>query len=154
MPAGLLPDEGIADQLSYILSRSISGVLPWQLMFWTNDIIPDSGTVLDDLVEATFGGYVRLTMDRDNWVIGTPSAGCVHATWGTTAQVWYCTAGPVETIYGYAYVDTSLGVIRFVQRFDDDDIAPLEVGGKILLLPEYTLTSAECVPPPPPPPPP
>lgn len=144
MPAGLLPDEGIADQLAYILQKSISGVLPWQLMFFTNDIDPDAATVLDDLEEATFGGYSRLTLDRAEWVIGEPDAGCVHATWGTTAQVWYCTSGPVETIYGYAYVDASLGVLRFVQRFDDDDIEPLEVGGRLMLLPAYTLTSAEC----------
>lgn len=145
MAAGLLPNEGIADQLAYILQKSISGVLPWQLRYFVNDIVPDADTVLDDLVEASFTGYTRLTMDRDLWVIGEPDAGCVHATFGTYAQVWYCTAGPVETIYGYAYVDASLGVIRFIQRFDDADIAPLEIGGRILLLPEYTFRSAECV---------
>jgi hypothetical protein len=144
MPAGLLPNEGIADQLRYILMSPISGVLPWQLIMWTTDIVPDADTVLDDLVEATFTGYSQLTLDRANWLIGEPEDGCVHATWGAYAQVWYCTGGPVETIYGYAYVDASLGVIRFIQRFDDADISPLQIGGKIMLLPEYTLRSAEC----------
>lgn len=144
MPAGLAPNEGLADEIAYVLQKPISGVLPWQLRMWTNDIVPDFNTVLDDLVEATFGGYTRLTMDRDLWVIGEPDAGCVHATFGSTAQVWYCTGGPVETIYGYAYVDATLSVIRFIQRFDDADIAPLEIGGRILLLPEYTMRSAEC----------
>jgi hypothetical protein len=145
MPAGLLPDEGIADQLAYLLQRSISGVLPWSLIFFVNDIEPTSDTVLSDLEEASFGGYVRLTMTRNDWVIGVPSEGCVHATWQSYAQVWYCTAGPVQTIYGYAYVDFTAGVIRFIQRFDPDDVAELPVGGRILLLPEYTLRSAECM---------
>lgn len=144
MAAGLLPDEGIADQLKYLLQSPISGVLPWQLRMWTNDLTPTAATVLGDLVEATFTGYTRLTMDRASWLIGEPADGCVHATWGAYAQTWYCTGGPVETIYGYAYVDASLEVIRFIQRFDDADIAELQIGGRILLLPEYTLRSAEC----------
>ncbi len=144
MPDGLLPDEGIGDQLEYILKRSISGVLPWQLIFWTNDVQVDSDTVLSDLTEATFDGYSRLTLDRSEWTTPTVHAGCAHSTWGTVPQVWYVTGGPVETIYGYAYVDVGAGVLRFVQRFDGDDIEPITVGGKVLLLPTYTLTSAAC----------
>lgn len=144
MPAGLLPNEGIAAQLEYILKASISGVLPWELMFWVNDIEPDHDTVLADLQEATWSGYSRLTMDRANWTTPTVHDGCAHSTWGTEAVVWYVTGGPTETIYGYAYVDASAGVIRFVQRLDPEDIRPVEVGGKVLLLPAYTLTSAEC----------
>jgi len=127
-----------------MIQSPISGVLPLELMFFVNDVTPTADTTLADLTEATFGGYSRLTLDRASWLIGSPADGCVHATWGSYAQVWYCTSGPVETIYGYAYVDASLGVIRLIQRFDVADIAPLEVGGRVLLLPEWTLTSAEC----------
>jgi hypothetical protein len=144
MPAGLLPSEGIGDQLEYILKRSISGVLPWTLIFWTNDIEVDCDTVLDDLVEATFGGYTRLTLDRNEWITPVVDGCCATSTWKTVAQVWNVTSGPTETIYGYAYVDFTAGVIRFIQRFDEEDIAPIVVGGKVTILPKYTLTSAEC----------
>jgi len=151
MPAGLLPSEGIGDQLEYILKRSISGVLPWTLIFWTNDLVPTCAVVLDDLTEATFGGYTRLTLDRADWTVPVVDDCCATSTWGTDAQVWNVTSGPTETLYGYAYVDFTDGVIRFIQRFDDADIAPVVVGGRVTILPKYTLTSAECVPPPPPP---
>jgi len=144
MPAGLLPNEGIAKQLEYILKSPISGVLPWELIFWVNDIVPDADTVLADLTEATWGGYSRLTLDRSLWTGFTVSDGCCHATWGMVAQTWYVTSGPTETIYGYAYVDYTTGVIRFIQRLDEEDIRPVEVGGRVTILPEYTLTSAEC----------
>lgn len=144
MAEGFLPDEGIADQLEYILKRSIAGVLPWQLIYWTNDIVPTAATVLADLTEATFSGYTRLTLDRSMWTTPTVHDGCAHSTWGTEAQVWYVTGGPTETLYGYAYIDFTAGKIRFVQRFDEVDIQPIKIGGKVTILPTYTLTSAAC----------
>lgn len=146
MAAGLLPDEGIGDVLEYILQRSIAGVLPWTLILWVNDLIPDADTELADLVEATWGGYSRVTLDRATWTTPDVDHGCAHSTWGTTPQIWYVTGGPVETIYGYAYVDFTAGVLRFIQRLDDADIAPVSVGGKVTILPAFTLTSAECSP--------
>lgn len=144
MPAGLLPNEGIADQLEYLLKRSISGVLPWTLVLWINDIVPDADTVYDDLEDATFVGYSAVTMDRDQWTTPTVEDGCAHSTWKDVATVWFVNGGPTQTIYGYAYVDESEEVIRFIQRLDDADIQPVTVGGKVSILPAYTLTSAEC----------
>jgi hypothetical protein len=144
VPDGLLPDEGIGAQCEYILKRSIAGVLPWQLIYFVNDIVPTSATVLDDLEEASWGGYTRLTLDRDQWQTPTVHSGCAHSTWGTDAQVWFVTGGPTQTNYGYAYIDFTAGVIRFIQRFDDADIEAVTVGGKVSILPAYTLTSAAC----------
>jgi hypothetical protein len=144
MPAGLLPDEGIGDLLEYILKRSISGVVPWQLIFFVNDITPDNTTVLADLTEATWGGYSRVDLDRDTWTVPDVNPNCAHSTWGVDAIVYFVTSGPLETNYGYAYIDPTEGVIRFIQRFDAPDIAPVEVGGKVTILPAFTLTTAEC----------
>jgi len=144
MPDGLLPNEGIGDQLEYVLKRSVAGVLPWQLIFFTNDIVPDADTVLADLVEATWSGYSRLTLDRSEWTTPEVNDGCAHSTWGTDPQVWYVTGDSDETNYGYAFIDYTSGVIRFIQRFDDDDIQPVTPGGKVTLLPTYTMTSAAC----------
>ena len=49
-----------------------------------------------------------------------------------------------QTVYGFALADPGTGQLRFIQRFDDDDIVPLESGGRISLLPTLTLTSAAC----------
>ena len=144
MPAAVIPNEGLGAQLLELLGKQAPGVLPWQLLFWVNDIEPDAGTVLADLEEATFGGYARLTLDRDEWTGLSVANGCAKVTWGMEPQIWYVTSGPVETIYGYAFLDPGYNVLRLVQRFDDADIEPIKLGGKVMMLPEYTLTSCAC----------
>lgn len=144
MPAGFLPDEGIQFQLECILKRPLPGILPWTLILFVNDLNPDFDVTLDDLEEATWSGYSRVTLDRSNWTTTSVADGCAHAVWGNDAIVWYVTGGPVQTNYGYAYVDFTTDEIRFIQRFDAEDIRPVQVGGKVTLLPMYTLTSAEC----------
>lgn len=144
MPDGLLPAEGIGQQLECILSRTVSGVPPWGCILWVNDITPTAATVLDDLVEATWSGYSPMTLPRSDWTTPVVTYGCAVSTWGTTPIVWYVTGGPSETVYGYALVDTTAGVIRYVQRFEEADIEPVEVGGRVSLLPRYTLTSCAC----------
>jgi hypothetical protein len=144
VPAGLLPDEGLANQLQYILSDPISGVINWKLLLFVNDIVPDFGTVLADLTEATWTGYSSVILDRSTWTTPTVSAGCATSTYGTTAIIFDVGMGPVQTNFGCAYVDPSMSVLRFVQRFDDADIAPIVVGGQFQILPQYTLTSAAC----------
>lgn len=144
MPAGLLPDEGIGGQLQYILSSSISGVLPWQLRLFVNDIVPDNTTKLADLVEATWLGYNRASLDRSKWTLPSVADGCARSTWGTDPIEWTCHSTDHPTNYGVAYVDFTTGVIRWIQRFDDADLRPLEPNQRFQLLPVYTLTSAEC----------
>jgi hypothetical protein len=145
MPAGLLPDEGIADQLSYLLSATISGVVPWQLVLWVNDITPDYDTVFSDLTEATWPGYSRQTLTRANWTAPTVNMGCATSTWQETPIIYYVGSVSPGTInYGAAYYDPGAGVLRWVQRFDDTDLNPISTGGQFQLLPQYTLTSAAC----------
>lgn len=145
MPAGLLPSEGIAELLTYMLSAEVTGVLPWELLLWTNDIAVDEATVLADLVEATFTGYSRQTLDRDQWQAPVLTGNCAQSSWDTVPIEWFVGAALGETLYGYAMVDTTAGVLRFVQRFDDADIEPLETGGRVLLMPLFTLTSGVCL---------
>jgi len=96
MPDALLPDEGIGQQLECILQRTVSGVLPWNLMLWVNDIVPDTDIVLADLVEATFGGYSQVTLTRSDWTTPDVHDGCAHSTWMITPTVWNVTSGPTE----------------------------------------------------------
>lgn len=144
MPDQLLPDEGIAQQLASILSAPIPGLLPWTLILFVNDVVPDASTVLGDLVQATFPGYTPATLTRADWTTPTVISGCAHSTWGTDPLLWFVTGPTSETLFGFAMCDLILGVLRTVQRFDDSDIQPLAPGQRIALLPEYTLTSAPC----------
>jgi hypothetical protein len=144
MPNGILTDLGAATPLKFWLSQSIAGVIDWQLRLFKNDYVPVDGTLLSNLTEPTFGGYTRVTLTRSMWTSPVVTAGCAVSTWGTDPYIWYVTASPLDTIYGWCMVDTVAGELRWVQRFDDADIAPLELGARFLLLPTITMTSAAC----------
>lgn len=144
MPAGLLPNVGIADQLSYILSATITGVLPWSMLMFKNNIVPTKDTVLADLVESDWSGYSRLSLSRGVWMTPVVTGNCARSTWGTDPQVWIPSGGAGQKVYGVAYLDITTGRLRFVQRLDTPDIVDVEVGVPISILPAYTLTSAAC----------
>lgn len=144
MPGGLLPDEGLADQLAAIIGVPLGSATNWQLFLFVNDVTPTCDTVLDDLDEATFDGYSRKQLDRSTWTTPEVSECCATSTYGTDPIVYLVEGETDETVYGVAYVDPTSNVIRFVQRLDDADIAPLQDGGQFQILPQYTLTSANC----------
>lgn len=144
MSAGLIPDEGIAAQLEYILRAPILGVLPWEAWLFVNDLEPTIETVLDDLELPTWSGYSAWTLAREQWSTPDVENGCARSVWGTDPLRWTHGGGPSQTPYGYALVDRSSDLIRFIQRFDDDDIAPLDPGATLVMQPVYTLGSHEC----------
>lgn len=144
MPEGIIPDEGLDNVLLRILDPSRGGTATWRLILWVNDIEPDHATVLADLVQATWGGYSFVTLDPLKWTTPVITDGCASSDYDTSPLQWWVTGGPTETNYGYALTDPGAGVIRFIQRFDEEDIAPVEVGARVVLLPKYTLTSAAC----------
>jgi hypothetical protein len=144
LAAAVLPDEGLGELLKYLVQVPIVGVVSWELWLWVNNIVPDHATELSMLVEATFGGYQRYTLPREDWTEPVVEGGCAHSTWGEDAIVWPVNATHGETVYGYALVDPSTSIIRLIQRFDPEDISPLVVGRPISMLPEFTLDSHEC----------
>ena len=144
MPAGLIPDEGLSITLQELLGVIPPSVLPWQLRLWTGDLVPDHTVVLADLEECTFAGYARAYLPKDQWSAPTVADGCAHSTNGADPIVWTVTGGPEQSVSGYAYVDAGWNIIRFIQRFDAEDIVPIQIPGTLTLHPDYTLTSAEC----------
>ncbi len=144
MPDTIMPDEGIIQQHQDSLQIGISGRFPWKLMLWTNDFLPDFDTVLSDLTEATWVGYGRISITPADWTAFTALDGCSHAQWKLTPIAWPVTSGPLETVFGWAMIDEIAGLIRRVQRFDAEDIAPIVLGVPFLLLPRVTFTSAAC----------
>lgn len=136
------PNEGLADQLDYLLRAPISGVVPWLLMLWTGDLEPDQATVYADLTEATFQGYSRVTLTRSTW---TPSAildDRAVSTYGTAPVLWRCTGSP-QTLSGWAVITPIASVIRYIQPFPYP--VPLSIGEPVGVLPQVTLTTQGTV---------
>jgi len=144
MPPQIIPTEGIVQQHQWLLGVDTGISLPWKLLLWVNDFNPTTAVVLADLVEPSWTGYHRVLLDPTMYQSFTAVNGCSHCQWGSSPYIWYVTGGTMGTIYGWAAVDELAGVIRRIQRFDDDDIGPVVLGGQVLLLPVFTLTSAEC----------
>lgn len=144
MPSGILPDEGIADQLTAIVGVPSGSSTNWNLFLFVNDITPSFDTVLADLEEATWDGYMSVLLDRSTWKPPTVFEGCATSVYGDDPIEFDVGDDADQTNYGCAYVDHAAGVIRFVQRFDPADIAPVTPGGRFSILPQYTLTSAAC----------
>jgi len=144
MPNGIIPDESLDIPLVYWLKQPISGVGDWKLILWVNDYVPVAGTTMANLTEATWGGYSRITMTRSLWQSPVISAGCGTIQWGTSPWVYFVTGGPIQTNYGWAMLDEASGKVRWVQRFDPDDLDPIEIGGKFVFWPTITGTSAAC----------
>jgi hypothetical protein len=142
-PALVAPNEGLADQLDYILSADISGVLPWVLVLWTNaDLFPVATTVWSDVTEASFTGYSRVTIARDGWTDAVLQYDQAVSTYGTTPTTWIASGAP-QTLYGYAIITQTATVIRYIQRFPVPLVAApgLPVG----VLPRVTLgTQSGC----------
>jgi hypothetical protein len=133
------PNEGLCDQLDYVLSAPISGVLSWLLMLWVNDdLVVTQQTVYADLIEATFMGYVRRTLDRSSWTAATLEGDYAVATWSTEPIVWI-NSGPPATVYGWAIITPLSPVIRYIQPLP----APVTVnsGDPIAVLPRVAMTT-------------
>ena len=144
MPNGIIPDEGLAAWVKRIVDPGGASPASWRLILWVNDLVPDTDTVLADLTLATFTGYSFVTLMPGAWTDADVVDGCATTTYTTAAQTWYVIDAMGQTVYGFALTDPGAGQLRFIQRFDDDDIVPLESGGRISLLPTLTLTSAAC----------
>lgn len=136
------PNEGLADQLAYLLSAPIVGVPPWLLMLWVGDLVPDQDTVYADLLEATFYGYSRVTLSRATWTVPVVIDDAAVSTYGTAPILWMCRTRP-QTVNGYAIITPVDPVIRYVERFAEP--AAVVIGGQIGVLPRVTLTTLPVV---------
>ena len=133
------PNEGLTDQLDYILSSPIVGVLDWMLMLYTNDdLVISQSTVYADLIEASFSGYGRVTLNRTNWDASVIDSDRAVSTYGVDPIIW-TNAGSPATVYGWAVITAVDPVIRYIQPFPDPVV--LNTGDPVGVLPRVTLTT-------------
>jgi hypothetical protein len=144
MPAVVIPDEGNQQQHEMSLGVLPVVFVPWSLVLFANDLTPDATTVLADIEQPTFNGYGPVLLDPALWQFTPPASGCSHAQWGSLPYAWSVNGGPIQTIYGWAWIDTAAGVIRRIQRFEPTDIAPIVIGEQFTLPVLATFTGAEC----------
>lgn len=142
-PSLTAPNEGLADQLDYLLSAPIVGVPPWYLVLWTNsDLTISQDTVYADLTLATFDGYGPATLARSGWTAATIIDDQAVSTYGTEVIEWINNGEP-QTLYGWAIVTPVSPVIRYIQPLPYPVV--LESGDPIGVLPRVALTTLPSV---------
>lgn len=133
------PNEGLADQLDYLLRAPISGVVPWLLILYLNDdLVLDQSTVYADLTEADFSGYSRVTLTRATWTEAVIESDAAVSTYGTDPVQWTASGSP-QTLYGWAIITPVASVIRYIEPFPTPVTAA--PGSPVGVLPRVTLTT-------------
>lgn len=137
----ILPNEGKPDLLAYMIKQTISGVNPWSLRLFQNDLTPDANSVEASFEEADWDGYAAVTMERALWTEPTIDNDTAKSTWKTTPTVWTNEDEEEVTVYGCYYTDDDAGVVRGAFRFDTPAVIP--VGLQLSVLPAFWLCQCE-----------
>lgn len=125
------PNQGEVECLSRILNKVTPADV--ELRLFVNDIVPDEGTVVGDLIECSAAGYAAKTLPGANWTISTDANDVTTAEY--PEQIF--SLSEAATIYGY-YV-TSNGVLLWLERFPDAPWTFPDNGGDAKVTPRYTL---------------
>jgi hypothetical protein len=138
----LLQEAGMAELLGSMLNPA--GPLPdWYVMLLAADPPQRTDLTLADLTEPTDAGYSRKPLPRSGWVVGTPAAGCVHATMPAAPPVWL-SVDETTDIFGAAYLRPADDALIAVYRFTDATRPTWASGSTLTLAPDFPLTSATC----------
>ena len=108
----------------YLLSRMVS--VPWslsetwKLRLYKNDISPNKNTVLADLTEADYDGYLPQDLARDGWTAPVTIAGVAVCFYGFQPIEFFAASG-LQTVFGYFMTvdaDSDPELLILTQRFD------------------------------------
>lgn len=121
----VIPDATLIEDVDLLHARDSA----WRVMLFKNDIEPDEDTEYDDLEEADFSGYARVT----------PSFGSAEVTdhvARSDADLCIFThdgGGTANDIYGAALLDVTGGTPypEVIARFDGDPITMEALHDKI-----------------------
>lgn len=124
----LFPDDGLVMQLERILTASVKYHL------FTNNIVPDTDTVIGDLTEAAWTGYAAVTQGvADFTVKGVAS----HQGYAIAPAIEFdnSSGGDVDA-YGYYVTDTGVTKLLAIALFDS---APVTIpdGGTQAVIPVW-----------------
>ena len=137
----VLSEAGQEQFIQWLLNTTISGVLDYQLMLFSNEIDPDCQVEFADLVESTFPGYARFTLNRGSWQPPTTVDCCTVSLYGSVPLSWTNT-GSSALVAGYAILLPPGDTLIAVQALS----LPLTLPpfGTLTLRPQFTLRAGAC----------
>lgn len=107
----VIPNQGEQIALEAMVGKMAGQNL--KLILFKSNTTPDESTTEADLTEADFTGYAAITLTAASWsfVAGNPS------TLSYAEQTFTSTAAQNQTIYGYALIQVTSGLLVWVERF-------------------------------------
>lgn len=144
MAEGIVPNEGLARGLKWLIDNPDTQLFAWELVLFVNDLTPGAGTVFADLVEPSWGGYARFPLTPADWGEPIVAEDAARSTWGLNPVEFVNVAGPTQTVFGVGYYDPAFGVLRYCQRFDPGDIRPVAAGESVVIVPQFSRLGAPC----------
>lgn len=130
----LVPNNGEGDGLAYFLNKSAPENLILRL--YKSNTTPAENDTTATYTEATFTGYVALTLTGASWTVveGAPSSASY------AQQTFTSSAGSQsESVYGYYLTRATSGRIAWSERFSDGPYVIVNNGDAIKLTPTITL---------------
>jgi hypothetical protein len=137
----VLPAEGVSDLLELLIGKTTWGGIPWYMILYSEPIDPTQATVWADVEECTFSGYSRRSVSVASWTAPTVSAGVATTTWHTIPQS-FTNGGSQTTVAGYALIRAIAPVVYFI--YEPTEVATLESGDVLQVLPRLTLATDTC----------
>lgn len=137
-----MPDLVVcADGENYLIDSCVS--VPWvsgddwECRLYANDVVPNRDTVLADLTEASFPGYLRKTLARGDWSAAVQISGRAATFFQGTPLSWL-SSGTAQLIFGYMVCVAATGRMIWSQRLDTPFLVtnlsplllPLAFGGR------------------------
>ena len=112
-----VPDVGENKVLEHLVNKTVPENLVARL--YKNNITPSDTDTAATYTEATFPGYVAITLAGASW--GAAAAGAI--TYGSQ-QIFTCSAAAVDDIYGYYITQAISGALMWSER---DGAAPFAI---------------------------
>lgn len=103
------------------------------LRLFTNDIVPDDGTLVGALTEATGSGYAAITLTGAKWLVSSRDPTVI-----TYDQQTFSFTGALGNVVGYYLTRASSGDLIAAERFSDGPYNIGAVGDTILINPRLT----------------
>lgn len=112
----VVPDEGERYFLNLLLRDTVPSTLKFIIGLYRGDWTPNRESVLADVLEANFSGYLPLEADRSVWTAAQTVGGSAQSTYGVLFQQWIPSSG-TQRIYGWYARDEDSNVLLWAERF-------------------------------------
>lgn len=106
------------------------------LKLFVNDITPADADVAATYTEMSTHGYAAKTLTKTSWSVAQ-NAGVAEGSYAV--QTWTFTAASGVPVYGYFVIDSTSGILLWLERFVATKIVQY-AGDQIIITPKFTLS--------------